>query len=366
MLSKLKLNKELTWAVIKVALMFALIFTMVSTMIGSVSAQKYVIVNDSGHIEVYCNSDSTENVLNCAGITLKDNQKVERTDNILSIVTYFTVLFKTYEEEIPVYTSVCTIDQAMEMAGIAGKEGYACSIASGTILTQDTTAVIAITKKSTVTKTESIPFKYVEKKTSDLYKGESKISKKGEDGSATAVYEVTTVDGKEVSSTLVSRTVTKEAVNGIKLIGTKKKPVAAKQTVAKSTKATASAAKTSASISTVSVLSPSSAIELDSNNRPVKYKSMKTVQATAYHQNIPSTSTGMTAKPGVVAVNPKIIPYYTKMWIVSTDGKYVYGYAIAGDTGGFIKKRPTNVDLYFASEAQCERFGRRNVNIYFL
>ena len=362
MLSKLKLNKELTRAVIKITLMFALIFTMVSTMIGSVSAQKYVIVNDSGHIEVYCNSDSTENILNCAGITLKDNQKVERTDNILSIVTYFTVLFKTYEKEIPVYTSVCTIDQAMEMAGIADKEGYACSIASGTILTEDTTAVIAITKKSTVTKTESIPFKYVEKKTSDLYKGESKISKKGQDGSATAVYEVTTVDGKEVSSTLVSRTVTKEAVNGIKLIGTKKKPVAAKQTAASTVKG----AKTSASISTVSVLKPSSAIELDANNRPVKYKSMKTVQATAYHQNIPSTSTGMTAKPGVVAVNPKIIPYYTKMWIVSTDGKYVYGYAIAGDTGGFIRKRPTNVDLYFASEAQCERFGRRNVNIYFL
>ena len=359
MLSKFKLNKELTWAVIKVALMFTFIFTMVSTMIGSVSAQKYVIINDSGHIEVYCNSDSTENILNCAGITLKDNQKVERTENIISIVTYFTVLFKTYEEEIPVYTSVCTIDQAMETAGIANKEGYACSIPSGTVLTKDTTAVIAITKKSTVTKTETIPFKYIEKKTSTLYKGETKISKKGQEGSATAVYEVTTVDGKEVSRTLVSRTVTKEAVNGIKLIGTKKKPVAAKKT-------TTTAAKTSTSSSTISVLSLSSAIELDSNNRPVKYKSMKTVQATAYHQNIPSTSTGMTAKPGIVAVNPKIIPYYTKMWIISTDGKYVYGYAIAGDTGGFIKKHPTNVDLYFASEAQCERFGRRNVNIYFL
>lgn len=359
MLSKLKLNKELTRAVIKITLMFALIFTMVSTMIGSVSAQKYVIVNDSGHIEVYCNSDSTENILNCAGITLKDNQKVERTENILSIVTYFTVLFKTYEEEIPVYTSVCTIDQAMETAGIANKEGYACSIPSGTVLTKDTTAVIAITKKSTVTKTETIPFKYIEKKTSTLYKGESKISKKGEDGSVEIVYEVTTVDGKEIKSVQISRTVKKEAVNGIKLIGTKAKPVSAKTV-------SAAAAKTSASSSTISVLKPSSAITLDANNRPLKYKSMKTVQATAYHQNIPSTSTGMTAKPGIVAVNPKIIPYYTKMWIVSTDGKYVYGYSIAADTGGFIKKRPTNVDLYFSSEAQCERFGRRNVNIYFL
>lgn len=352
MLSKLKPNKELVFAVIKVAFMFALIFTMVSTMIGSVSAQKYVVVNDNGHIEVYCNGTATENVLNCAGITLTDNQKVERNGNILSIVTYFTVLFKTYEQEIPVYTTVCTIDQAMEKAGIANKEGYACSIASGTVLTEDTTAVIAVTETKTVTKTESISFKYIEKKTSDLYKGDSKITKKGQNGSATAVYEVTTVDGKQVESKLVSRTVTKEAVNGVKLIGTKQRPAAAK--------------KTTGAVSTVSVLSPSKTIELDSNYRPLKYKSMKTVQATAYHQNIPSTSTGMTAKPGIVAVNPKIIPYYTKMWIVSTDGKYVYGYSIAADTGGFIKKRPTNVDLYFASEAQCEAFGRRNVNIYFL
>ncbi|MBQ0111307.1 MAG: G5 domain-containing protein, partial [Oscillospiraceae bacterium] len=271
----------------------------------------------------------------------------------------FTVTFKTFEKEIPVYTSVCTIDQAMQQAGIANKEGYACSIPSGTILKGDTVAVIAITQKSKITRTEVIPCKYIEQKSASLYKGDSKISKKGENGSATVVYEITTVDGIEIGRTQISRTVTKEAVSGVKLIGTKKKPATVK-------KAAAVGAKTSASISTVSVLKPSSAIALDSKNRPVKYKSVKTVQATAYHQRIPSTATGMTARPGIVAVNPKVIPYYTKMWIVSTDGKYVYGYSIAADTGGFARKRPNNVDLYFASESQCEAFGRRNVNIYFL
>ena len=36
---------------------------------------------------------------------------------------------------------------------------------------------------------------------------------------------------------------------------------------------------------------------------------------------------------GVIAVDPTVIPYGTKMYIESADGKYIYGYAIAGDCG---------------------------------
>ena len=46
--------------------------------------------------------------------------------------------------------------------------------------------------------------------------------------------------------------------------------------------------------------------------------------------------------------------------------RYVYGYAIAGDTGGFIHNSSTVVDLYIRGYDACKQFGRRNVDIYVL
>ncbi|MBR6635536.1 MAG: hypothetical protein IKL41_07940 [Clostridia bacterium] len=55
------------------------------------------------------------------------------------------------------------------------------------------------------------------------------------------------------------------------------------------------------------------------------------------------------------------------MYIVSSDGKWVYGYSIAADTGGFVTNGSgTTVDLYMYSYSDCINFGRRNVEIYIL
>ena len=57
------------------------------------------------------------------------------------------------------------------------------------------------------------------------------------------------------------------------------------------------------------------------------------------------------------------------MWIVSNDGKFVYGYSFAEDTGGFTKwtgNRATLCDLYMNTYSECSRFGRRGVTIYVL
>ncbi len=145
----------------------------------------------------------------------------------------------------------------------------------------------------------------------------------------------------------------------------KKEPV---KTPVKTTTVSAnvSVSKPVSSGSTISTLTPDIEIELDANGIPVNYKKATRVQATAYTYTGNRCSTGVKPQPGYIAVNPKVIPYGTKMYIVSADGKYVYGYAIAADTGGFIKSRPTNVDLFFETQAACRYFGRRDVIIYFL
>ena len=71
-------------------------------------------------------------------------------------------------------------------------------------------------------------------------------------------------------------------------------------------------------------------------------------------------STGRAAQIGVVAVDPSVIPYGTRMYI--TSGSIVYGVCVAGDTGvsGHL------IDLYFNSESHCRSFGRRGITVYFL
>ena len=92
------------------------------------------------------------------------------------------------------------------------------------------------------------------------------------------------------------------------------------------------------------------------------------VVATAYHSSDPGcnniTSTGTTVRVGVVAVDPKMIPYGTRMFIVTNDGAYIYGIGVAEDCGGSIKGN--RVDLYMDSSAECWAFGIREATIYFI
>ena len=98
------------------------------------------------------------------------------------------------------------------------------------------------------------------------------------------------------------------------------------------------------------------------------YTGTDIVRATAYtHTDAGcdmTTSTGTTVHWGTVAVDPRYIPYGTRMFIVSNDGAYVYGIAVAEDCGGDIKG--DRMDLYMPTYEQCMAFGRRRCTIYYL
>lgn len=76
------------------------------------------------------------------------------------------------------------------------------------------------------------------------------------------------------------------------------------------------------------------------------------------------TATGTTVHYGTVAVDPRFIPYGTRMLIMSHDGERYYGIATAEDCGGAIKR--DKMDLYFPTYQECIEFGRRRCTIYFL
>lgn len=76
------------------------------------------------------------------------------------------------------------------------------------------------------------------------------------------------------------------------------------------------------------------------------------------------TASGTQARPGVVAVDPSVIPLGTKLYIESMDGTGSYGYASAEDKGGAIKGN--RIDLFYANRSDALKFGRRQVKVYIL
>ena len=98
------------------------------------------------------------------------------------------------------------------------------------------------------------------------------------------------------------------------------------------------------------------------------YTGTGTVRASAYTHTDAGcdfiTSTGSRVHVGTVAVDPRYIPYGTRMFIMARSGSYVYGIAEAEDCGGAIKG--DRVDLYLPTYEECMEFGRRVCTVYYL
>lgn len=75
-------------------------------------------------------------------------------------------------------------------------------------------------------------------------------------------------------------------------------------------------------------------------------------------------STGMYLFQGFVAVDPDVIPYGSLLYITSADGSFVYGWAIAADTGTAMVDGIVDVDCFFETYRESTLFGKHTMNIY--
>lgn len=102
------------------------------------------------------------------------------------------------------------------------------------------------------------------------------------------------------------------------------------------------------------------------NGQIVTFNQVRTMKGTAYNCDEPGlgtiTASGTTVHWGVVAVDRRVIPLGTKLYIVSNDGYLVYGFAIAEDTG----VRGEHVDLYMENWDDMINFGIRDCTVYIL
>lgn len=308
--------------------------------------QKY-FVNTAG---------TAKNALEIAGIKLSAGDEINCDEDgyvydgmVITVKRAFGVTITVDGKTKSYHVTKGTVAQALKDAGIELGKNDRVSVSLKKKVKENMKIVIERVTYDTHTETETLAYKTKTVDDSSMYKDQTKVIQEGKNGTKTVTYKDTYVDGELVESTVSKTKVKKEATEKIVARGTKSRPVV----------------KISGR-KTMSQLTPPSDLKLDKNGRPTEYKKLITGKATAYCSGT-TCSTGVKVKQGYVAVNPKQIPYGTKMYIVSSDGKWVYGYAIAADTGGFATNGSgTVVDLYMSSRSDCLNFGRRNVEIYIL
>lgn len=175
--------------------------------------------------------------------------------------------------------------------------------------------------------------------------GSETVLTQGIDGQTLCTATVTYVNGTETARTVNTETVTSAPVAEVIAIGT-----------AAATVVDPDAMPT---IGDGTITLPTGEV--------LTYTGTMQVGATAYYcepweRGI--TATGTHARVGAIAVDPRVIPLGTRMFIISNDGQYIYGIATAEDTGYLIDG--TRVDLYFNTRAECVQFGYRECTAYFL
>lgn len=346
---------------------------MASTLVAFAAANPHstvTIIDGEKSFELDTHHTTAAEILSDAEIILSPGDEAlletnENGDSVLTVSRAFPVYVTVGNETKKLSMHSGTVADALSKAGVTLDEASVCNLKPETVLTKETYIDVVNVKYVTESYEEKIPFTSKVEYSNTLEKGKKKVTK-GSEGIKTITVKKTYKNGVLTETETVSTVVSKPAVDEVTVIGTKAKAAPKKSTSSKK-QSNKKGSKSYSSIKTISSLTAPASLTLDSKGIPTNYKKKVTVEATAYTDHSGNRcSTGVMPQTGYIAVNPKVIPYGTKMFIVSKDGKYVYGYAIAADTGGFIRKRPTNVDLFFNSESACRTFGRRDVVIYFL
>lgn len=198
--------------------------------------------------------------------------------------------------------------------------------------------IIRVTEE-VMTDTVDMPYGTVIEVTSELEAGESKLIQEGVDGKKEVKYRIVYEDGVEIRREILEESVLIE-------------PIAEQFKRGREN------------------------LYVTSRGRPLRYQKVYIMRATAYdlsfescgkypdHPEYGITFSGTQARPGVVAVDPRVVKLGSRLYIESMDRTADYGFAKAEDTGSAIKGN--RVDLFIENRKQALRYGVRTVKVYVL
>ena len=293
-----------------------------------------VEINDNGRIintGVY--SKTVEDALYEAGIKVSEYDELSQplTSNLrktkkIIIKRAKPVILSVENKETKIYTTLDNVGEVLNKEGIAIDENHLLATSMDTKISEGLKIEIIPKVYQEEVEIASLPFETVKKPNGNMEKGSTRVSRNGIDGEKKIVYKVIKHNGKVLEKQVVGEEVTKKPISKVVEYGT-------------------------------------SSTVMTSRGDSLRIKRELTCSATAYCLK-GRTATGRTAQRGVVAVDPSVIPLGSKLYIQTSSGSYVYGYAVAADTGGAI--RGNKVDLYMETRQECINFGRRQVKVYIL
>lgn len=232
---------------------------------------------------------------------------------------------------------------------------------------------------------EEIPFTVKTVTNEEKEAGYKSVIQEGKPGAIVRTFKKVSKDGAGVTATLIGESVASEPVEQIIEIGTKQVVKSPQQSADTTTDKNGSVqltpGKTTDGVpyAAIPTMAQNNTKTTVSGNTAVTaygtftFSKVLTCNATAYEGSSASngkwagkTATGRAPVFGVVAVDPSVIPLNSKLYIESADGgkSWIYGFAVAGDTGGAIKGN--KIDLCYNTLDQCYQFGRRDAIVYVL
>lgn len=299
---------------------------------------------------------TVEDALKATGMKLGTNDKISYSPNTeltpdmeIKIARWYNITVSDAGAEKTTQVPEGTVQDALEFLNIKMGENDILSCALEDKVEENMRIVLDRVTYKEITTKETIAYKTTTKESDSLYVGETQVEVEGSEGERVIKTRQKYVNGELASAEEISNTVTKQPVTRVVLEGTQEK-ISMIQT-------------NSGKI----VDNQTEQILTDANGNQVHYSRLLTGTGTAYTAPPGAlTSTGRVAQYGVVAVNPNIIPYGSRLYIMSTDGEIVYGYAVAGDTGGGMMAGWVLCDLYYPTYDDCTVFGCREIAVYVL
>jgi len=313
------------------------------------SLKKEVEINDNGNkIIIHTMKETAGEVLEQSGIVLKPGDEVSvpldmklkhDSTNRIDIKRAVPVNVLVDGKLIQIKTCEDTVGEALRNSIEMDSNDRIEGAMPDDPVTDNMLVKVVRVDESIVKEEVSIPFEVKTRENPRMDKGKERVVVEGKEGLREDLYRVVIEDGKEVAREFLKSTLVSNPINKIVDVGT---------------------------LATLKT----------SRGDTVRYTKVLDMRATAYtssfkdtgkhpdHPEFGITYTGIRARRGIIAVDPRVIPLHTKVYVEILGDTPDYGFALAADTGGAIKG--DLIDVYLDTQEEVDRWGVKRCRVYIL
>jgi len=345
------------------------------------------IVDGENIFEVETTGHTVNDALMVAGISVKDNDQLSKdasteisNGDTITVARAKKFYLNTSGTTFEIMTTKETVGDALLADGFQVGKFDEVSPDVNTPISDGMTVSVMRVYVEVYDVNEEIPFTTKTIENPERYQGYRAVIQAGKPGSVVRTFKKVSKEDAGLTATLIGENTLSLPVEQIVEIGTKKGDGVASNVIPNPS-AQITPGKTSDGVpyAAIPTMAQRNTVTTVNGNTAVTaygtftFSNVLTCKATAYEGSSASngkwagkTATGRVPTYGIVAVDPSVIPLNSKLYIESADGgkSWIYGFAIAGDTGGAIKGN--KVDLCYNTLDQCYQFGRRDAIVYVL